>query len=269
MTALPDSRVPGLLLLHGVGDSGACWGPFVDRLRAADGGRLAGLQVATPNAPAHGGDRAAIGRTISAPDQLAVAVGHAQDLVARSGGPIVVGGHSMGSAVALALAAVRPELTVALWLEDPPFMSSAAENDAEDPDRLVDVTEFSQWFEALGALPLEQVVAMARADHPTWDEAEYEPWARAKQQVDTDAFAAPVSWIGARWAEHARSISVPTVVVAGDPARGGIVHPTAAAELAALPGWSVHHVATGHDARRDAPDEVVALLAGLIRSVAT
>lgn len=259
--------LPGLLLLHGVGDSGACWGPFVQRLRTVRDGRLAELVVSTPNAPAHGGDLAAPGRTIASPDQLTVAIGHAEQLVARTEGPIVVGGHSMGSAVALAVAATRPELTVALWLEDPPFLTSMAVNDAAHPNTLVDVTAFSTWFDTMKAQPLNDVVAMVRTEHPGWDEAEYEPWARAKQSVDTSAFSEPVPWIAAQWAQQARSIRVPTVVAAGDPADGSILNPIAGAELEALPGWSVHRVATGHDVRRDAPEQVVPLLADLILSV--
>ncbi len=39
------SPLPGLLLLHGVGDSGECWTPFVARLRAHGDGSLAALRV--------------------------------------------------------------------------------------------------------------------------------------------------------------------------------------------------------------------------------
>jgi len=261
------SPLPGLLLLHGVGDSGECWGPFVARLRAHGDGSLAALRVSTPDAPAHAGHPSAPGRTIAAPDQIAVAVGHAEDLVSSTGGPIVVGGHSMGSGVALAVAAERPDLIRGLWLEDPPLLTPMAVNDAADPDTPVDGTQFGAWFDDLQALGLDEVIALARVEHPGWDEGEYEPWARAKCSVDTTAFLNPVPWVAARWAARARSITVPTVLVVGDPEAGSVTHPTAAQELGALPGWSVHHVMTGHDVRRDAPDEVVPLLAELIRSV--
>jgi N-formylmaleamate deformylase len=268
MTALP-----ALLLMHGVGDSGACWGPFVRRLRERPG--LANLRVATPDAPAHGGRRAQPGQTIAWPDLVSEAIGHAEDLVGRSGGPIVVGGHSMGSMVALGVAADRPDLVVATFLEDPPLMqglpdegSTAAAAHA-GPATPVDVSEFGEWFAALQSMPLDDVVAAARADHPTWDAEEYELWARAKQSVDRAAFAEPVVWVHADTERLLRTAPAPVVVAAGLPELGGLVAPDAQASLQALPGWSVHRLPTGHDVRRDAPDQAVGLLADLIRSVST
>jgi lipase len=234
---------------------------------------MADLVVATPDAPAHGGRRARLGRTIAWPDLLAEAIDEAEALVARSGRPIVVGGHSMGSMVALGVAANRPDLVVATFLEDPPLMHGLPDADSTqssenvDPATPVDVSEFGDWFATLQSIPLADVVAAARADHPTWDPEEYEPWARAKQAVDQAAFAEPVVWVHADTERLLRTAPAPVVVVAGLPELGGLVAPDAEASLRSLPGWSIHRLPTGHDARRDAPDVAVELLADLIRSV--
>jgi pimeloyl-ACP methyl ester carboxylesterase len=266
------TTLPAILLMHGVGDDGACWGPFVRRLRRRPG--LAELLVATPDAPAHGGRRTEPGQTIAWPDLLAEAISEAEALVVRSGGPIVVGGHSMGSMVALGVAANRPDLVVATFLEDPPLMQGLPDDDTgawkerAEPPTPVDVSELGDWFAALQSIPLADVEAEARTEHPTWDDEEYEIWAHAKQSVDRAAFTEPVVWVHADTERLLRTAPGPVVVAAGMPELGSLVAPEAEASLRALPGWSVNRLEAGHDVRRDAPEATVDLLADLIRSVA-
>ncbi|MGB8021454.1 MAG: alpha/beta hydrolase [Candidatus Nanopelagicales bacterium] len=260
-SATRPTRLPGLLLLHGVGDDGSCWGPF---LRALD---LPDLQVATPDAPAHGGRMAEPGQTIAWSDLLADAVAQARRLVVETGGPIVVGGHSMGAAVALGVAATHPELAVALFLEDPPFTASIAEDDQEPADSPTDLTDLEAWILLLQTATLEELIDSAREEHPDWDPAEYEPWARSKYAVDADAFSEPVHWVRNGWGASARRVTCPVVVAAGLPERGSVLAPEAEADLVAMPGWTVNRLPAGHDVRRDSPAQAAALLRELINSV--
>ena len=190
------TTLPGLLLLHGAGDDGACWGPFVARLRAEPG--LADLVIETPDAPAHGGRRSTPGQTIAWPDLLADAIASTEALVDRTGGSVVVAGHSMGAMMALGVTAHRPDLALATFLEDPPLGYPLTPEGHEAPaPEPVDVSPFGDWFRDLQSQPLSAVVGDVRAEHPTWDEAEYEPWARAKQAVDITAFTDPVVFVHA------------------------------------------------------------------------
>jgi pimeloyl-ACP methyl ester carboxylesterase len=266
------STPPALLLLHGTGDSGACWEPFVARLRGLPG--LSQLHVGTPDLPAHGGRRSEPGHTVAWPDLLAEAVEHAEQLTSASGAPVVVGGHSLGATVALGVAASRPDLVAGLFLEDPPFTTSLAEDAGRPMGESVDLAEFRDWFASLQSATEDEVLATVRREHPTWDPAEYGPWVRAKRSVDITAFEGSVPWVRVGWADQVRAVRCPALLVAGvaggaapEGFAGGIVHPAAAAELALLPGWTVHTVPASHDVRRDAPQATAALLAELIRGV--
>ena len=263
------TTLPALLLLHGTGDSGECWGPFVARLRTTPG--LTDLAVTTPDLPAHGGRRAEPGHTVAWPDLLAEAVAHAEDLVAGSGHPIVVGGHSLGATIALGVAATRPDLVAGLFLEDPPFTTSMAEDAGRPMDEAIELGEFHDWFASLQAASEDEVNAVVRQEHPSWDPAEYGPWVRSKRAVDLSAFAGTVAWVRIGWADQVRAVRCPAVLVAGEAAQGvigGIVHPEAARELAALTGWTVVMLPASHDVRRDAPEQTASALADLIRTVA-
>lgn len=255
------THLPGLILLHGVGDDGSCWGPFV---RSLD---LPGLEVSTPTAPAHGGRRAEPGHSVAATDLVAEATAATEDLAARTGGPVVIGGHSMGAATALAVAAQRPDLAAGLFLEDPP-MSGRMTDDSE-PGAYEDLGQLHAWFTGMQSATWDQIMAGVRHDHPSWDPAEYEPWVRSKLSVDAAAFAQPQPFIRSGWAQRARAVTCPVVVAAGQPHLGGILDPASEADLSTLPGWTLVRLDTGHDVRRDAPTATRSLLVDLIDAAST
>ena len=78
---------------------------------------------------------------------------YSQELVAERGGPIVVGGHSMGSGTALGVAAQRPDLVNGLWLEDPPLFTSMAEAEhAPTVDSAVALAVLRDWLTTDGVM---------------------------------------------------------------------------------------------------------------------
>lgn len=251
----------GVILWHGVGDDGACWAPFIASL-----GPLPGVVLRTPDAPAHGGRRAGPGQQPSWHDRLAEGIATTEALVQSVGGPVIVGGHSMGSTTALGVAAERPELVTALFLEDPPFAGTGSVVPGDEP--MASSQQLYDWLVGLQSASLAEVSAGARYDHPDWPDDEYEPWARAKQAVDVTPFAEPVPWIGGGWRSLAPRVSCPVVVVAGQEDMGSLLTAEAEAVIATLPGWVVHRVPAGHDVRRDARQATGQILRALIEGSA-
>lgn len=257
------SQLPALLLLHGVGDDGGCLQPFTRALEVPN------LVVRTPNAPAHGGRRGAPGADVNWADMVYEAQAHAIELQ-QAAGPagVIVGGHSMGSAIALSLAARRPDLVRGLWLEDPPFWDHSSDIPLEDAGP-VDLSDLYAWFSGMQQGTLADAIVGARRDHPNWPDDEYEPWARAKLSVDADAFATAKVWVRDGWTHFASDVRCPTVVVAGEPSRGGMLGEAAATYMAALPGWTVHRIpGAGHDVRRDDRPTTTRLLREFLLSLA-
>lgn len=255
--------LPALVLLHGIADSGECWTPFVSALDLPD------AKIVTPDAPGHGGRRVSPGQDITAPDMVAAAVAVAEPLAASSPAGVVIGGHSMGAAVALTVAAQRPDLVRGLFLEDPPLWEPASDLGREERDVPVEFTDIYNWVSGLQRGSLEAAVEHAHADHPHWAPAEYGPWARAKLALDVETLREPKIWPVAGWTARARAVRCPSLVLAGEVTRGSIVDPEAETFLRSLPGWRVERIpGAGHDVRRDGRAAALELLRHFITGLA-
>lgn len=116
---------PQMVLLHGLGVSGAIWQGI---------GRLLGefVSLVAPDLRGHGeSDKPSAGYLArDYVGDIAALVAHAP---AR---PIAILGHSLGAVVAAVLAAERPELTQKLILVDPPFDATRTREHIEVVDRL-------------------------------------------------------------------------------------------------------------------------------------
>lgn len=213
-----DTAGSPLVVLHGITDSGACWGDLVERLGAT-------YHVVAPDALGHGGsDR-------FTPEELASAypseaMYDAAAVVLREVGPALVLGHSMGGRTAAALAAREPELVTGVVLEDPAWFDTS-------PWGQDDRVASQRAAEALvDAADQEGAIRRCRAEHPTWPDSELGPWARAKADSDVAFLRTSSLALRQTWQETAAAIGVPALVVTGDGAV--ILGPSTRAEIAAL-----------------------------------
>lgn len=246
-----------VVLLHGFGDSPECWGPFEQALTA-----FRPVAVVCPAAPGHDGlppDSAGL----TLPALVAAAESAVERVAAAAGGPVIVGGHSMGAATATALAARRPDLVAALFCEDPPWGWPPDDG----PDATVPVlnADYREWIHGLQAGDDDSRERWCREHNPGWPDEEYAPWARAKAAVHPQAFDPPLDLDRYRWRKHVGGVTCPAALVVGDPEYGSVTATQTAAEVAERANWTVTRLSgVGHDVRRQARAETVAALGALI-----
>ena len=230
------------VLLHGFGDSPECWSPM---LAAID----ADLDVATPAAPGHAGERMPPGTAMNLDLLVSVALHHVRAAVARAGGPIVLGGHSMGAMTAAAIAGSHPELVAALYLEDPAW--GWPSHDGPDPIAAAQTAELAEWIAGLQSSSHEDRVQWCLDHNPGWPADEYDIWARAKDEVDPAVLARPVDLGRLQWLAVVEAIRCPVTLLVGEHARGSACAPQVVQHLRGVPTWRVIQVpSAGHDVRR-------------------
>ncbi|MBV9830828.1 MAG: alpha/beta fold hydrolase [Marmoricola sp.] len=240
-------EAPVLLLLHGITDSGRCWGDLVRRLGSS-------YRIVAPDALGHGGsDRFTAEELTSEHPPEAMYDAAAQ--VLREVGPALVTGHSMGGRTAAALAARSPELVRAVVLEDPAWFDASPWADSEEEATRERVASAL----AVAADP-EGAIRACRAEHPTWPEVELGPWARAKADVDLEFLRTGRLDISTPWRDVAAAITVPALLVTGDgeviigpSVRSEISRVAPTIDLAVVPG-------AAHCVRRDQGDRFHAVV---------
>ncbi|MGH2371521.1 MAG: alpha/beta fold hydrolase [Chloroflexota bacterium] len=224
---------PPLILLHGLGVSGAVWQAFARRLVPA-------WSPIAPDLRGHGQS--------GQPQNGYAAADYASDIVSLMDvlrvpqAPVV--GHSLGALVALALAAAAPERVPTLALLDPPLDAGRRNPDVEPVYRLRHAPpgELETYLARGSSSPL-----VARALAPLY-----------RQAADA-AFEAHLREVpGAPWAwEVAPSIGAPVLVLQADPALDGVLGDEAARDFVArlpqgrrlkLPG-ARHAVHASHPAQ--------------------
>ncbi|MCX7680625.1 MAG: alpha/beta hydrolase [Anaerolineae bacterium] len=214
-----------MVLIHGFSDNGLCWTPVARALEAD-------YDVIMPDMRGHG---------LSARVQPGEAVDMAADVaeLIRTLGlsrPIV-GGHSMGAAVAYQLTVRFPELVSALFLEDPGWWLTRP---APPPP---DENPIAKWVKSLSTQTLEELLVQYRKDHPTWPEELLQPMCESKKQLDPmifDVVSAGMHSEEWSWRTTLQNVTQPILLFTGNPELGGIVTPEVVAKVRELnPGVTI------------------------------
>lgn len=225
---------PPLVLAHGMTDSAECWTALADDLSRDH-------TVVAYDARAHG--RSAAPETGYTSADLA---GDLAGLCAALGleRPVLMG-HSMGAETCAVAAAGNPGLARAVVLEDPPWRSAE-----RDP---AEIEAVAAWLEGLHRHDRASLIATERAQQgSSWPDDEWEPWAEAKHRV-SPRISEWFRGVRVDWRPVAAAIACPALMIAGEPALGGIIDAATAAEIERLMprGRVVTIAGAGHSVRRD------------------
>lgn len=253
----PEPSIPTLLLLHGLTDSGEGWADAVAHWQDD-------YAIVVVDARGHGGSPR------FSEEQLA---GHPGDVMVKDtvhlleqlDSPIAIG-HSLGGAVALAVAAHRPALVRGLVLEDPaPLGPGEPQRDPKRGEAFLEDLRPSRT-----APDDEALLRIRREQHPDWPESELLPTGWAEQQMDVDYLARGDWRPTARWPDLFERLTVPTLLVSGDK-RGEIcVDDAMETALTALRNPQVTFTrveGAGHCIRREKPDRFYEIVDEWLRGV--
>jgi N-formylmaleamate deformylase len=167
-------------------------------------------------------------------------------------------GHSIGAATAVQTAFQYPDLLSSVVLEDPPIREDAP------------AVDHSGWKTSLTAFkqrPYEEQLAEALHNHGHWGQEENEAWVESKQQFDLILFESPLINTFLDWRRVGPQLTLPGLLITGDPELGAIVTEEVAQEFQAL--WKnltlAHIDKAGHSIRRDQPAAVTEITKQYLR----
>ncbi|HNA87691.1 MAG TPA: alpha/beta hydrolase [Anaerolineales bacterium] len=235
---------PQVVLNHGSGDDGLCWTRIVKELESR-------YDVILPDARGHG--KSASGKKdYASRSRVNDLAGLIQAL--RLERP-VVGGHSLGADTSLQLAAEFPQLTRAIFLEDPPiFLPGESLFDGEQV-KGKDVGKMMRQFMMMFKLmPRFIAIRMARKNSPAYPDDEILPWVDSKKRMSFD-FLNSMSTMDFNVPDPLapfKKIQMPVLLFIGDKEKMSIVSQKTAAEAVRRNArvQVVHLEGASHDIRR-------------------
>jgi len=185
----------------------------------------------------------------------------------------VVGGHSLGADVSMQLAALYPDQTRGIFLEDPPVVLPGEPMFGGDFDMEGDkvIKMMTRIMTLIKIMPIFLGKLMAKKMMPVSPEEEIIPWIMAKKRVNKDFFQS-MKEMGAPNPDPfdlASKIAVPVLLFRGDRDSGAIVSEEVAGEMSkVIPGLEVVHLAgASHDIRRARFDGYMSSLKKFINNI--
>jgi N-formylmaleamate deformylase len=242
---------PPLLLVHGIGSSGASWEPLVPALARE-------FTPITFDLRGHGasGKPASgylYGDYVDDLDRILDAL--------RLERPLIMG-HSLGGIVTLWWAARHPDRAAGLVVVDSPLRSGQEFMPA-----------FDGWL-AQNAMTPEDLTAWYRHEHPEWNEERAAGRASIMTGTARNVFvelrADSLANDGRDRLDEIAHITSPVLLVRGEPATGSMVHPEDSAALVArMPNARVAMIpGAGHALHRERPDEFLAIAVPFLQECA-
>jgi len=253
---------PKVILNHGAGDDGLCWTRVVKELEND-------YDVIMLDARGHGKTDSGKG-DYSTAQRVADLAGLIQALELDRP---VVGGHSMGADTAINFAAVHPDMTRGVFLEDPPiilpgekFGDGQQELKTEDIGKMM--VRFMRMFKIM---PKFIAIPLARKGSPTYPDDEIIPWVNSKERVSFNFLNSMTSMemdIAAPF-EVFKKITVPVLLFIGDKEKMSIVSKDAAQQAASVNNKVkvVHLEGASHDIRRTRFDGYMPALKDFLKDI--
>lgn len=199
---------PAIVLAHGITDSGSCWHQFASDLEAD-------YDLIMVDAYGHGkSSRIGPDKRFDLSEDL-----HDLIIALNLDKPGVIG-HSMGAATAAVFAAAYPDMLSALVLEDPPWYDQKLSKD----QITANMQEWKKQNLTAKEKTVKELVNLKKNSSPNWEEAILEAWAQSKLDVDPAVFDQNTLKL-TKWQDLLKTITIPTLIVAGDNEKGAIVTP--------------------------------------------
>jgi pimeloyl-ACP methyl ester carboxylesterase len=247
-----------LVLAHGMSDNGHCWTRVAERLEGE-------FDIIAYDARSHG-------LSTDAPYPAGGAAGDLIALVEALGldRPLAMG-HSMGAATVSEAIARRPDRFRAGVLEDPPWgLVVAPPPDLDSPEFAAFVEAYTNWQASQKTVrTVDDIIADGKAASPRWHDDEFPAWGESKLQfrVSLDpAHGSPLADMEP-WESVAARISLPVLLVCGQPEQGAIVTPEVAAAASELcPTMETVTLVAGHNIRREAYEPFLSAITAFLRS---